>query len=61
MAGTHQTFAKSDLPKETRVVKEGGVMTMDYRPDRYAQAARTPVQGSSSSGSKWCSADTERC
>jgi hypothetical protein len=37
---THQTFAKSDLPKETRVVKEGGVMTMDYKPDRYL--SRTP-------------------
>ena len=60
MAGTYQTFAKSDLPKETRVVKEGGAMTMDYRPDRYAQAAR-PVQGSGSRGSKWRNADTERC
>jgi hypothetical protein len=40
MAGTHQTFAKSDLPKESRVVKEGGVMTMDYKPDRYP--SRTP-------------------
>jgi len=28
------TFAKSDLPKETRVVKEGDVMTMDHKPDR---------------------------
>ena len=42
MAGTHQTFAKSDLPKETRVVKEGDVMTMDHKPERYARAARTP-------------------
>lgn len=28
------TFAKSDLPKETRVVKDGDMMTMDHKPDR---------------------------
>ena len=35
MVDTHQTFAKSDLPKETRVVKDGDMMTMDHKPDRY--------------------------
>lgn len=28
------TFAKSDLPKEHRIVPEGGMMTMDHKPDR---------------------------
>lgn len=30
----NMTFAKSDLPKEARVVKEGDMMTMDHKPDR---------------------------
>ena len=29
-----QTFAKSDLPKEHRIVPEGGMMTADHKPDR---------------------------
>ena len=52
MTGTRQTFAKSDLPKETRVVNEGDVTTMDYKPDRYAQAARLG-RGDGSRGSGW--------
>jgi len=28
------TFAKTELPKEHRVVKEGDMMTMDHKPDR---------------------------
>ncbi|GAB7363917.1 hypothetical protein MBLNU230_g4480t1 [Neophaeotheca triangularis] len=28
------TFAKTDLPKEHRIVKEGDMMTMDHKPDR---------------------------
>ncbi|KAF2484364.1 hypothetical protein BDY17DRAFT_295505 [Neohortaea acidophila] len=28
------TFAKSNLPKEHRIVKEGDMMTMDHKPDR---------------------------
>ncbi|KAK4984300.1 hypothetical protein LTR66_007849 [Elasticomyces elasticus] len=28
------TFAKKDLPKSHRVVKEGDMMTMDHNPDR---------------------------
>lgn len=31
-----QTFAKTDLPKEHRVLKEGDMSTMDHKPDRYA-------------------------
>jgi hypothetical protein len=31
----NQTFAKTDLPKEHRVVKEGDMMTQDHKPDRY--------------------------
>lgn len=30
-----QTFAKSELPKEHRVVKEGDMMSMDHKPERY--------------------------
>jgi hypothetical protein len=30
-----QTFAKTDLPKEHRVLKEGDMSTMDHKPDRY--------------------------
>lgn len=29
-----QTFAKTDLPKEHRVLKEGDMSTMDHKPDR---------------------------
>ena len=29
-----QTFAKTDLPKEHRVIKEGDMSTMDHKPDR---------------------------
>jgi hypothetical protein len=32
---TLQTFAKTDLPKSHRVVKEGDMMTQDHNPDRY--------------------------
>ncbi|KAM0722899.1 hypothetical protein Q7P37_001097 [Cladosporium fusiforme] len=28
------TFAKSDLPKEHRVIKEGDMSTMDHKPER---------------------------
>ncbi|KJX96398.1 hypothetical protein TI39_contig633g00008 [Zymoseptoria brevis] len=28
------TFAKTDLPKQHRIVKEGDMMTMDHNPDR---------------------------
>jgi len=28
------TFAKTDLPKEHRVVKEGDMTTMDHKPER---------------------------
>lgn len=31
----HQTFARKDLPKEARVVKQGDMVTMDHKPDRY--------------------------
>ena len=29
------SFAKRDLPKETRVMGEGDMATMDHKPDRY--------------------------
>jgi hypothetical protein len=29
-----QTFAKTDLPEEHRVVKENSFMTMDHNPNR---------------------------
>jgi hypothetical protein len=29
-----QTFAKTDLPKEHRVLKPDSMSTMDYKPDR---------------------------
>jgi len=35
---TRKTFARTDLPKEHRVVKEGNggaAMTMDFKPERY--------------------------
>jgi len=28
------TFAKADLPKEHRVVKEGDMLSMDHKPER---------------------------
>jgi hypothetical protein len=28
------TFAKKDLPKEHRVVKDGDMLSMDHKPDR---------------------------
>ncbi|KAK5114862.1 hypothetical protein LTR62_002019 [Meristemomyces frigidus] len=28
------TFAKTELPKEHRVIKEGDMSTMDHKPDR---------------------------
>ncbi|KAJ9630578.1 hypothetical protein H2203_001101 [Taxawa tesnikishii (nom. ined.)] len=28
------TFAKKDLPKQHRVIEEGGMSTMDFNPDR---------------------------
>ncbi|KXL49430.1 hypothetical protein M433DRAFT_62265 [Acidomyces richmondensis BFW] len=33
-ASDETTFAKKDLPKEHRIVKEGDMMTMDHKPDR---------------------------
>ena len=32
---TETSFAKKDLPKETRVMGEGDMATMDHKPDRY--------------------------
>jgi hypothetical protein len=29
-----QTFAKNDLPKQHRIVKDGDMMTQDHNPDR---------------------------
>lgn len=29
-----QTFAKTDLPKETRVIEPGSMVTKDFKPDR---------------------------
>jgi hypothetical protein len=29
-----QTFAKADLPKETRVIQPGQMVTKDFKPDR---------------------------
>lgn len=29
-----QTFAKADLPKETRVIEKGSMVTKDFKPDR---------------------------
>ncbi|KAK4959358.1 hypothetical protein LTR10_004162 [Elasticomyces elasticus] len=29
-----QTFAKTELPKEHRIIKEGDMSTMDHKPDR---------------------------
>ncbi|EMD00815.1 hypothetical protein BAUCODRAFT_29195 [Baudoinia panamericana UAMH 10762] len=33
-ASNETTFAKTDLPKEHRVVKEGDMMSMDHKPER---------------------------
>jgi len=33
-ASDEMTFAKKDLPKEHRVVKEGDMMSMDHKPER---------------------------
>lgn len=30
-----QTFAKADLPKETRVIQPGQMVTKDFNPDRW--------------------------
>ncbi|KAK3070429.1 hypothetical protein LTR53_010471 [Teratosphaeriaceae sp. CCFEE 6253] len=29
------TFAKTELPKEHRVVKDGDMMSLDHKPERY--------------------------
>ena len=29
-----QTFCKADLPKETRVIQPGSMVTKDYKPER---------------------------
>ena len=34
---TETSFAKMDLPKETRVMGEGDMATMDHKPDRYVR------------------------
>ncbi|KAM0696960.1 hypothetical protein Q7P36_003031 [Cladosporium allicinum] len=35
IADSHgQTFAKTELPKEHRVIREGDMSTMDHKPDR---------------------------
>jgi hypothetical protein len=31
---THQTFAKTDLPKEHRIIKPDSMSTMDHKPER---------------------------
>ena len=37
-ASDHASFSKKELPKETRVIEgEGGMMTMDHKPDRYVR------------------------
>ena len=41
------SFAKTDLPKETRVMGEGGMATMDHKPDRYVSL--TPPEAAASS------------
>ncbi|KIN01781.1 hypothetical protein OIDMADRAFT_18666 [Oidiodendron maius Zn] len=28
------TFARSDLPKETRIIEPGSIVTKDFKPDR---------------------------
>jgi len=33
--GGVQTFAKTELPKEHRVVKEGDMVSLDHKPERY--------------------------
>jgi hypothetical protein len=33
-ANDKQTFAKTDLPKETRVIEPGSMVTKDFKPDR---------------------------
>jgi hypothetical protein len=32
-----QTFARSDLPKETRILEPGSIVTKDFKPDRYVR------------------------
>ena len=32
---TETSFAKKDLPGSHRVVEEGGMSTMDHKPERY--------------------------
>jgi hypothetical protein len=39
-----QTFAKKDLPSEHRVVKEGDMMTMDHKPDRFVYTAQAELE-----------------
>lgn len=38
---TETSFAKKDLPKETRVMGEGDMATMDHKPDRYVSLVET--------------------
>ncbi|KAF2093110.1 hypothetical protein NA57DRAFT_49181 [Rhizodiscina lignyota] len=33
-ASNETTFAKKDLPSESRVIKEGDMFTQDHKPDR---------------------------
>jgi hypothetical protein len=33
-ANSIQTFARADLPKETRVIEPGSMVTKDFKPDR---------------------------
>ena len=42
---TETSFAKKDLPKETRVMGEGDMATMDHKPDRYVRTLKADVLG----------------
>lgn len=34
-----QTFNKTDLPKESRVIEPGDIVTKDFNPNRYASTS----------------------
>jgi hypothetical protein len=34
MSSLQQTFAKTDLPEEHRILEPGSMKTMDYKPNR---------------------------
>lgn len=41
IADEFQTFAKADLPKETRVIQPGQMVTKDFNPERYVSSMKT--------------------